>query len=124
MTAYPTISLLALVSSVESMVESEATSRFCKEAGKNCSQKKDVLKKFRMFFERTLVNPLPIDLQRFLNRIYNKRSKYVHKALLNGYGIRGIYTSEFTKEMLKADAEFRSLERLVNAALIEWLMKI
>jgi hypothetical protein len=122
--AYPTVSVLALVSSVESIMESEITSQFCEDAGKPCRQKMEVMKKFKMFFERTLANPLPTDLAQFLEKIYSKRSKYVHKALLDGYGIRGIYDYGHTKEAMKADAEARLLERLVNAALIEWLIKI
>lgn len=121
--AYPTVSILALVSSVESMMEGEPTSQFCEDANRLCNQKRDIIKKFRKFFEQTLVNPLPSDLKKLLDEIYNRRSKYVHKALLDGYGIRGIYSWDFDRR-LKANAELRSFERLVNAALIQWLIKI
>ena len=123
---YPTISILALVSAVESMMVDEFTSGFCNDAKKRCPLKSDVMKKFRTFFERNLVYPLPKELKRFLNDVYSKRrSTYVHRALLGEGSLRGPHfgISLFEDEM-KLDSEKRALEQLVNAALIEWLQKI
>lgn len=123
---YPTISILALVSAVESMMVDEFTSQFCKDAKKRCLLKSDVMKKFRTFFERSLTYPLPKELKKFLNDVYSKRrSTYVHRALLGVGRSRGPYFGMplFADER-KLDVEKRALELLVNAALIEWLRKI
>ena len=123
---YPTISVLALVSAVESMMVDEFTSRFCEDAKKRCSLKFDVMKKFRAFFERNLSYPLPKELKRFLNDVYSKRrSTYVHKALLGEGSLRGPHFGfSLLEAEKKFDSEKRDLEQLVNVALIEWLHRI
>lgn len=123
--AYPTVSVLALVSSIESMMWEEISSQYCEDANRACELKKDIMKRFRSFFEHTIANPLPPDLKKFLDNIYSMRSKYVHRALLDGYGIRGAYESEaLLNGKLEPISELRALERLVNAALIQWLIKV
>jgi hypothetical protein len=123
--AYPTVSVLALVSSIESMMWEEISSQYCEHLRRRCVHKKDIMKKFRSFFERTIANPLPRDLKKFLDNTYSMRSDYVHRALLEGYGIRGAYESEaLLNGKLEPIRELRNLERLVNAALIQWLIKI
>lgn len=122
-TAYPTISILSLVSAVESMMADEYTSGFCKDANKQCPLKKNVMKKFRAFFERNLQYPLPKQLETFLNSVYSKRSKYVHNALLGGAELHGI-RSLSSKKMWELTMEQRYLAQLVNAALLEWLKRI
>jgi hypothetical protein len=114
--AYPTVCLIALVSSVESIMVDEYTSGFCKDAKKTCPLKRDLMKKFRKFFESNLQYPLPEELGNFLKSVYSRRSLYVHKALLGE-----LYHGE---EGRKIKVEQRSLERLVNAGLIEWLRRI
>lgn len=89
--AHPTVSIVALVSSVESMMADEYSSGFCDVAQKKCSLKKDITKKFRKFFENNLQYPLPKELRSFLNNVYSKRSGYVHKSLLGEQEIRGIF---------------------------------
>ena len=121
---YPTVSILSLVSAVESMMVYEYTSGFCEDANKKCRLKKDVMKKFRVFFERNLQYPLPRELQDFLNSVYSRRSTYVHKALLGEDEARGIQFGLMSEKVGQLDAEKRYLERLVNAALMEWLKRI
>ena len=89
---FPTVSVLSLVSAIESMMADEYTSGFCEDANKKCSMKKDVMKKFRTFFERNLQYPLPKELQDFLNSVYSERSFYVHEALLGEAEARGIHS--------------------------------
>jgi len=124
-TSYPTVSILALVSAVESIMADTYTSKFCQDARRPCPLKSDVMKKFRMFFEQTLTNPLPKHLRKFLNDIYSRRSLFVHKALLGEPGgIRGVFSSYFSDEHERLMAELRNLEKLVNAGLLQWLVRI
>ena len=123
-TCYRTISVLSFVSAVESMMADEYSSGFCKYANRSCALKKDVMKKFRSFFEQNLEKPLPKQLGDFLNRVYSERSVFVHRALLGIDEARGIdfgFGYEKTKQLRK---EQRYLENLVNAALMEWLKRI
>ena len=126
--SYPTISILALVSAVESMIAETYTSKYCKDAKRNCRLKTNLMKRFRMFFEQTLTYPLPLDLKRFLNAVYSRRSLFVHKALLGQTGgIRGVFGQHFGDGLdsdMKLMSELRDLERLVNAGLIQWLVRV
>ena len=123
-TVYPTISVLSLVSAVESMMTDEYTSEFCEDANRQCPLKKDVMKKFRTFFERNLQYPLPRELQVFLNSVYTKRSTYVHAALLGEGEARGISFGVASEKVKQLRSEQRYLEQLVNTALMEWLKRI
>jgi len=122
--SYPTVSILSLVSAVESMMTDEYTSSFCKDANRQCRLKKDVMKKFRAFFERNLQFPLPRELKSFLNSVYSKRSTYVHKALLGKGGVRGIQFGVHYEKVFQLRTEQRKLITLVNAALMGWLERI
>jgi hypothetical protein len=119
----PSVSLVALVNCVEIMMRDEITSGYCKDAGKRCPAKKDVVAKFRKFFERNLVNPLPPERRKFLNSIYRSRSNFVHKALLGEGPLRGPKYMSFGKEDVIAE-QLNELEILVNAGLISWLDNI
>jgi hypothetical protein len=121
---YPTISILSFVSAVESMMADEYSSGFCRDANRSCNLKKDVLKKFRLFFEQNLEKPLPKQLEGFLKRVYSKRSVFVHKSLLEIGEARGINLGFSYKNTKQLRAEQRYLESLVNAALMEWLKRI
>ncbi len=123
-TSHPTLSIVALVSAVESIMVDEPISQFCNYAKRKCDLKKGVMKKFRRFFEHNLFYPLPKDLKTFLEDVYSGRCTYVHKALLGEARLRGPHfgISLFDDER-KLDNEKRHLEQLVNAALIEWLQK-
>jgi len=112
------------VSAVESMMADEYTSGFCKDAERQCPLKKDVMKKFRAFFERNLQYPLPEELKNFLGIVYSRRSDFVHKALLGEAEVRGIKFGLMSEKTRQIDEEKRDLEKLVNAALIEWLKRI
>lgn len=122
--SYPTVSILSLVSAVESMMADEYTSAFCKDANKSCPLKKDVVKRFRSFFERNLQYPLPKELRNFLNNVYSKRSTYVHKALLGEGEARGIQFGYTFGEIRRLRDEQGHFEKLVNAALMEWIQRI
>ena len=121
---YPTVSILSLVSAVESMMVDEYTIGFCKDANKACPLKKDVMKKFRVFFERNLLDPLPKKLKNFLNEVYFRRSTYVHTALLGKGEVRGIQFGYRSEEVWRLRDEQKDLEKLVNAALMEWIQRI
>jgi hypothetical protein len=121
---YPTVSILSLVSAVESMMVDKYTSGFCEGANTLCPLKKDVMKKFKTFFEWNLQYPLPRELRDFLDMVYSKRSSYVHKALLGEGEARGIQFGHISEEVRQLTDEQRYLERLVNAALMEWLKRI
>ena len=82
------------------------------------------MKKFRVFFERNLQYPLPKELRNFLNRVYSKRSTYVHIALLGEGEARGIQFGYKSEEVRRLNDEQRYLEKLVNAALMEWIQRI
>lgn len=122
--AYPTISIIALVSAIESLVADKYTSGVCNETGKKCSLKRDVMKKFREFFENNLQYPLPPELIEFLNSVYSSRSKYVHKYLLGDVKTRGIFSIHSYLDSIKVKNEQEKLEQIVNASLIEWLKRI
>ena len=122
--SYPTVSLLSLVSAVESMMIDEYTSGYCKDANRSCPLKKDVMKKFKAFFERNLQYPLPRELEKFLNCVYSRRSSYVHEALLGEGEARGIQFGLISEKVRQLNEEQRHLEKLVNAALMEWLKRI
>lgn len=124
---FPTISILSLVSAVESMMVDEYTSEFCEDAERQCPLKKDVMKKFRTFFGRNLQYPLPRAYRIFLNRVYGKRSTYVHEALLGEGEIRGMQfraLSARPRAVMGLIGEQKKLESLVNASLMEWLKGI
>ena len=123
-TVLPTISVLSLVSAVESMMTDEYTSGFCEDANRQCPLKKDVMKKFRTFFERNLQYPLAREYEVFLNSVYAKRSTYVHKALLGEGEARGIPFGAASEKVMQLRSEQRNLESLVNATLMEWLKRI
>ena len=123
-TQYRTISVLSFVSAVESMMTDEYSSGFCRYANRSCALKKDVMKKFRSFFEQNLEKPLPKQLGDFLNRVYSKRSVFVHRALLGVDEVRGIDFGFVYKKTKQLREEQRYLENLVNAALMEWLKRI
>jgi hypothetical protein len=123
-TAYPTISLIALVSSVESIMADEYSSGFCDEVQKICSLKRDIMKKFRKFFETNLQYPLPKELKKFLDNAYSNRSKYIHRYLLGNPETRGISLFYNYSKRIKLRNEQEKLEQLVNAGLIEWLKRI
>jgi len=123
-TPYPTVSILSLVSAIESMMTDEYTSGFCEDAKRQCLLKRDVMKKFRLFFERNLQYPLPREYEMFLNSVYHKRSAYVHKALLGEGEARGIQFGFLPEKVLKIRTELHKLENLVNAALMDWLKRI
>lgn len=119
----PSISLVALVNAVESLMRDQYSSGYCEDAGKLCPQKRDVMKKFRAFFEDNLQYPLPDEKRRFLNEVYRNRSNIVHKALMGSGSFRGpIYLGLFReREFANQISEF---ETLVNVGMIKWLMQI
>jgi len=106
------------------MMVDQYVSRFCKDANKLCSRKKDVMKKFRAFFEQNLQYPLPKELERFLKGVYSKRSDFVHKGLLGTGEAGGIQFGFKSEKVDKLDSEKRYFEKLVNAALLEWLARL
>lgn len=125
---YPTVSMTALVSAIESMMVGAVTSQYCSDARRKCRYISDVMKKFRMFFERNLEYPLPEDTKRFLNRIYTRRSTFVHKALLGEGRLKGLIVGfpmedEASEEWWKLAEEHGKLEELVSITLIEWLRR-
>jgi hypothetical protein len=103
------------------MVAKEYSSSYCAAAKRNCSFKHNISKKFRFFFERTLANPLPADLQDFLQKAYSSRSSYVHQALLGEFGLAPYQPFEETGKLYQ---ELGRLSRFVRAGLIQWLIKI
>ena len=69
-------------------------------------------------------HPLHRELRVFLNSVYTKRSTYVHKVLLGEGEARGVIPFGFISEKVRRlKAEQRYLEKLVNAALTEWLKR-
>ena len=118
--AYPTVSIVALVSAVESIMHDVKVENICELTGKKCSRIHGVMKKFRMFFEQNLS---PYYSKKLLDYLYSaRRSKYVHESLLGKGEIRGIHVlSSRRKDERKLNAEKEVLENLVNAGLIEWL---
>ena len=119
----PTLSLVLLVSCVESMVWNEVTSQYCKDARRKCAIKKDVMKKFRLFFETQLQFPLPPDKKEFLDSIYGDRSNYVHRYLMGDEKLRLLMPSIPT-DKLELKNSLYQLESLVNASLIRWLERL
>lgn len=119
----PSISLVALVNAVESLMRDQYSSGYCEDAGKLCPQKRDVMKKFRAFFEDNLQYPLPEEKRRFLNEVYRNRSNIVHKALMGSGPFRGpIHMGLFReRELANQITEF---ETLVNVSMINWLLRI
>jgi len=118
---YPSVSLVAFVSAIESMITDEPNSEYCKDARRRCTLKRDISSKFRVFFERTLAKPLPQNLQEFLRRAYSNRSSYVHRALMGEFGL--VVYQDFT-ETLQLYSELGQLSELVRAGLIQWLVEI
>jgi len=118
--AYPTVSMVALVSAVESMMYDIEIENICELTGKECIKIHGVMKKFRMFFEQNLSSYYN---KKFLNYLYSKRrSKYLHESLLGKGEIRGIrvlFSGRKEERVLNNEKEI--LEKLVNAGLIEWL---
>ena len=119
----PSISLVALVNSVESFMRDEYTSGFCEELGKLCPHMGDVMKKYRKFFEDNLQYPLPSEIRKFINDVYGSRSNFVHNALLGTGPFRGpMYMSlGRSRELQNQVSTFKGL---VNACMINWLMRI
>lgn len=119
----PSISLVALVNAVESLMRDKYSSGYCEDTGKLCPQKRDVMKKFRAFFEENLQYPLPDEKRRFLNEVYRNRSNIVHKALMGSGPFRGpIYMGLYReRELANQISDFRTL---VNVGMINWLMRI
>ena len=118
---YPSVSLVALVSAIESMMADEPSSRYCRDARRRCTLKRDVSRKFRVFFERTLAKPLPQNLQGFLRKAYSNRSSYVHRALMGKFGL--VVYQDIT-ETMHLYSELGQLSELVRAGLIQWLVEI
>ena len=120
--AYPTVTIVALVSAVESMMHDVKVDNVCELTGKECPKIHSVMKKFRMFFEQNLGLR---SSERLLNYLYSeRRSKYVHESLLGEGEIRGIRVlPSGKKEEKKLNEEKETLEKLVNAGLVEWLKK-
>lgn len=119
----PSVSLVALVNVVESLMRDNYSSGYCEETGKLCPSKGDVMKKFRTFFEENLQFPLPDDKRQFLNVVYRNRSNFVHKALMGSGSDRGpIYFGIGRDRAL--DAQISEFETLVNVGMINWLMRI
>jgi hypothetical protein len=118
---YPTVSLVALVSAVESMMVDRFVSSYCEDAGKNCPLKRNVAKKFRIFFEQTLAKPLPSDLEQFLARAYSTRSSFVHRALLGKFGAIPYYHNSGKTRELRSE-QFQ-LSRIVRVGLLQWLVE-
>ena len=52
------------------------------------------------------------------------RSTYVHTALLGKGEARGIPFGYPSEEALELNEELRYLEKLVNAALMEWIQRV
>jgi hypothetical protein len=119
----PSVSLVALVNCVEIMMRDEVTSGYCKDAQRRCPLKKDVIVKFRRFFEDNLSYPLPPEKKRFLDDCYRSRSNFVHRALLGDGPLRGPKYLSLGKDD-KVSGQLHELETLVNAGLIQWLTKI
>lgn len=124
--AYPTVSIVALVSTVESMMVDVPLDDFCKDADKRCELKKNIVMRFRLFFEQNLPN-LPDSHRKFLDDVYTRRSLFLHRTLLGEtQGIAGAYgqvTYNDLEENVNGAKELQMLESLVNAGLIEWLAK-
>ena len=107
----PSVSLVALVNSVEVMIRHEKP------------LKGDAMKKFRKFFKQNLQFLLPPEHRQFLNRIYGDRSNFVHQALLGSGPFRGpIYLGMGRDREIREQIE--KFEILVNAGLISWLQGI
>jgi hypothetical protein len=124
---YPTVSVVSLVSAVESMMSHIRLDDFCREAGISCRLKENIMKKFQMFFEQNLTSPLSPNLKQFLKRVYSRRSYFVHKALLGQtMGICGVYGQHFADDFEQYGRlmeELSYLEILVNAGLMQWLTR-
>ena len=119
----PSVSLVALVNVVESFMRNRFSSGYCYDAERRCSLKTDVRKKFRTFFEENLQNPLPDIRRRFLRDVYDNRSNFVHRALLGSGPFRGpMYMSLDLGRELKD--QLSSFKALVNACMINWLIRI
>jgi hypothetical protein len=119
----PSVGLVALVNCVEIMMRDEVKSGYCASANIRCPLKRDVIAKFRKFFEENIVYPLPLEKKRFLDDCYSSRSNFVHRALLGEGPMRGPrYMSLGADD--KVSEQVFELESLVNAGLIEWLKKI
>jgi hypothetical protein len=120
--AYPTVSIVALVSAVESMMHDVKIENVCDITRKKCPKIHSVMKKFRMFFEQNLTSHYS---KKLLNHLYSdRRSKYVHESLLGKGEIRGIRVLlSGRKEEKELNEDKEILEKLVNASLVEWLRK-
>ena len=120
---YPTVSIVALVSAVESMMADRFSSSYCEAAKRNCSLKQNVSKKFRAFFEQTLAKPLPADLEEFLTNAYSDRSSFVHRALMGDFGPSS-YVSITDSKFQDLRSELFQLSRVVRAGLLQWLIEV
>lgn len=119
----PSMSLVALVNVVESLMRDEYSSGYCDDAQRSCNLKRDVMKKFRRFFEDNLQYPLPSEKRKFFNDVYGSRSNFVHEALMGSGPSRGpIFSSlDRGKELKEQLSLFKGL---VNACMINWLERI
>ena len=119
----PSISLVALVNAVESLMRNRFSSGYCEDAKRRCNLKKDVMKKFRKFFEENLQYPLPEEKQRFLNEVYSSRSNFVHKALIGAGPFRGPMYMSLGRGRELYD-QLSGFSALLNACMINFLMRI
>lgn len=118
----PSISLVALVNTVESIMRDRYSSGYCEVTGKLCPYKRDIMKKFRTFFEENLLYPLPDEKRRFLNEVYSNRSNFVHISLL-GYGpYRGPNIGIGRDREL--NDQLSEFETIVNVGMINWLIRL
>jgi len=119
----PSVSLVALVNVVESLTRYESSSGYCEQLGKSCPHKRDIMTKFRTFFEKHLQYPLPDEKRRFLNDVYGSRSNFVHEALMGSGSLRGpMYMSLGRgRELMDQISTFKAL---VNASIIDWLIRL
>jgi len=119
----PSISLVALVNVVESIMRDRYSSGYCEDTGKLCPHKRDVMKKFRTFFEENLQYPLPEDKRRFLNEVYQNRSNIVHETLMGSGPFRGPIYLGLAKDIEFKD-QLHEFETLVNVGMINWLNRL
>lgn len=119
----PSVSLVALVNVVESFMRHRYSSGYCEDAQRRCNLKRDIRKKFRTFFEENLIYPLPDDSRRFLQDVYSNRSNFVHQALLGSGPLRGPSYMSLGKDR-ELTSQLTLFEILVNACMINWLIKL
>ena len=104
------------------MIWDEVSSQYCEDAGRRCNNRKDIMKKFRRFFEEQLEFPLPLTKRKFLNSIYSDRSSFVHRYLMGDEKLRVLMPH--IKETVMLQNSLDQLELLTNVSLINWLERI